>query len=73
MTATGRLPRAGVALRKAALAYPGAQEDMPWGHHAIKVWGKTLWIEESCGAMAPKRLVAEVEAEAKGRSRRSSL
>lgn len=42
MTATAPLPRAGMALRKAALAYPDAKEDMPWGHHAIKVRGKTF-------------------------------
>ena len=42
MTATARLPRAAAALRKAALAYPEAKEDMPWGHHAIKVRGKTF-------------------------------
>src|SRR4051794_25855789 len=41
MAETTRLPRAGAALRKAALAYPEAHEDMPWGHHAIKVRGKT--------------------------------
>ena len=42
MSATTRLPRAGAALRKAALGYPEAHEDMPWGHHAIKVRGKTF-------------------------------
>jgi hypothetical protein len=42
MSATTRLPRAGAALRKAALEYPEAHEDMPWGHHAIKVRGKTF-------------------------------
>jgi predicted DNA-binding protein (MmcQ/YjbR family) len=42
MAATTRLPRAGTALRKAALGYPEAHEDMPWGHHAIKVRGKTF-------------------------------
>lgn len=42
MTATARLPRDGARLRKAALAYPEAYEDMPWGHHAIKVKGKTF-------------------------------
>jgi hypothetical protein len=29
MTADARLPRAGTALRKAALAYPEAYEEMP--------------------------------------------
>jgi predicted DNA-binding protein (MmcQ/YjbR family) len=29
-------------LRKAALAYPDAYEEMPWGHHAIKVKGKAF-------------------------------
>jgi predicted DNA-binding protein (MmcQ/YjbR family) len=42
MSASERLPRSGAALRRAALAYPGAHEDMPWGHHAIKVRGKTF-------------------------------
>jgi predicted DNA-binding protein (MmcQ/YjbR family) len=42
MSATTRLPRAGAALRKAALGYPEAHEEMPWGHHAIKVRGKTF-------------------------------
>ncbi|MFL5403659.1 MAG: MmcQ/YjbR family DNA-binding protein [Gemmatimonadales bacterium] len=120
MGAAGRLPRDGATLRKAALAYPDAYEEMPWGHHAIKVNGKTfvfmaadaetfslsaklpssagpalalpfakpteyglgrsgwvtarfartkglpvpllkLWIEESYRAVAPKRLVAQLE------------
>ena len=30
------------ALRSAALAYPGATEDFPWGHSAFKVRGKTF-------------------------------
>jgi predicted DNA-binding protein (MmcQ/YjbR family) len=120
MTATGRLPRDGARLRKLALRYPDAQEDMPWGHHAIKVKGKSfvflaaddttfslsaklpssggvalklpfasateyglgrsgwvtarfpraarvpvdvlaMWIDESYRAIAPKRLVAELD------------
>jgi len=120
MGATGRLPREGTALRKFALGYPEATEDMPWGHHAIKVKGKSflflaanaesfslsaklpssagvaiklpfaspteyglgrsgwvtarfprggrvpldvlrLWIDESYRAVAPKRLVAQLE------------
>ena len=73
MTATGRLPRAGVALRKAALAYPGAQEDMPWRHHAIKVVGEDAVDRRELWRDGSQRLVAELEAEAKGRSRRSSL
>ena len=36
------LPRDGARLRKLALSYPEAQEDMPWGHHAIKVKGKSF-------------------------------
>jgi predicted DNA-binding protein (MmcQ/YjbR family) len=36
------LPRDGARLRKVALAYPEASEDMPWGHHAIKVKGKSF-------------------------------
>jgi predicted DNA-binding protein (MmcQ/YjbR family) len=35
VVATGRLTREGTALRKFALSYPEATEDMPWGHHAI--------------------------------------
>jgi predicted DNA-binding protein (MmcQ/YjbR family) len=42
MGATGRLTREGTALRKFALGYPEATEDMPWGHHAIKVKGKSF-------------------------------
>jgi predicted DNA-binding protein (MmcQ/YjbR family) len=36
------LPRDGTRLRKLALSYPEAHEDMPWGHHAIKVKGKSF-------------------------------
>jgi len=109
------------ALRKLALAYPGATEDHPWGHSAYKVRGKAFvfvgldedgiglsaklphsnrealllpfaaptryglgksgwvsasfgpdevpplgvlsaWIEESYRAIAPKKLVAELDA-----------
>ena len=42
MVATGRLTREGTALRKFALSYPEATEDMPWGHHAIRVKGKSF-------------------------------
>ena len=42
MVATGRLTREGTALRKFALGYPEAYEEMPWGHHAIKVKGKSF-------------------------------
>ena len=42
MVATGRLTREGTALRKLALSYPEATEAMPWGHHAIKVKGKSF-------------------------------
>lgn len=120
MVEAGRLPREGALLRKLALTYPDAHEDMPWGHHAIKVKGKSfvflaadastfslsaklpssadvalklpfaspteyglgrsgwvtahfprsatvptdilrLWIDESYRAVAPKRLVAQLE------------
>jgi predicted DNA-binding protein (MmcQ/YjbR family) len=130
MAEPARLPRDGARLRKKALAYPGAHEDMPWGHHAIKVKGKTfvflaadsetfslsaklpssadvavtlpfasrteyglgrsgwvtarfprtaripldileLWINESYRAIAPKRLVAELEADVKPISSKS--
>ena len=42
MASTPPLPRAGATLRKRALQYPEAREEMPWGHHAIKVRGKTF-------------------------------
>ena len=42
MSATGRLTREGTTLRKFALGYPEATEGMPWGHHAIKVKGKSF-------------------------------
>ena len=42
MTASGRLTREVTALRKVALSYPEAEEAMPWGHHAIKVKGKSF-------------------------------
>jgi predicted DNA-binding protein (MmcQ/YjbR family) len=125
-----RLPRDGARLRKKALSYPEAHEDMPWGHYAIKVKGKTfvflaadsetfslsaklpssadvavtlpfasrteyglgrsgwitarfprtapipldileLWIDESYRAIAPKRLVAELEPDAPAKPRKS--
>jgi predicted DNA-binding protein (MmcQ/YjbR family) len=37
-----QLPRGGASLRKTALAFPEAYEEMPWGHHAIKVKSKTF-------------------------------
>ena len=120
MGGSTRLPRGGATLRRKALAYPGAYEEMPWGHHAIKVKGKAfvflaadgetfslsaklpsscgvalalpfaspteyglgrsgwvtarlprgsrlpvdileMWVEESYRAIAPKRLVAELD------------
>jgi predicted DNA-binding protein (MmcQ/YjbR family) len=120
MIATVKFPRDGARLRKYALGYPEAYEEMPWGHHAIKVKGKTfvflaadretfslstklpssasealklpfaspteyglgrsgwvtgrfprdsrlpvdvlrLWIDESYRALAPKRLIAQLE------------
>jgi predicted DNA-binding protein (MmcQ/YjbR family) len=123
MVETARLPRDGVRLRKVALAYPEAYEEMPWGHYAIKVRDKTfvflaadsetfslstklpssagealklpfaspteyglgrsgwvtgrfpredrlpfellkLWIDESYRALAPKRLIAQLESTA---------
>jgi predicted DNA-binding protein (MmcQ/YjbR family) len=36
------MTREGGLLRKDALKYPEAYEEMPWGHHAIKVKGKTF-------------------------------
>src|SRR5215213_437650 len=42
MTSTSKLTRDGARLRKLALSYPEAHEDMPWGHHAIKVKGKSF-------------------------------
>jgi predicted DNA-binding protein (MmcQ/YjbR family) len=123
MVETAGLPRDGVRLRKVALAYPEAYEEMPWGHYAIKVRNKTfvflaadsetfslstklpssagealklpfaspteyglgrsgwvtgrfpredrlpfellkLWIDESYRALAPKRLIAQLESPA---------
>ena len=43
------------SLRKAALAYPETREDHPWGESAFKVKD---WLEESFGAVAPKRVSA---------------
>ncbi|HET9887996.1 MAG TPA: MmcQ/YjbR family DNA-binding protein [bacterium] len=42
MTQSAPLPRAGQTLRKKALQYPDAYEEFPWGHHAIKVRGKSF-------------------------------
>lgn len=42
MAAAKHLLRAEAALRKAALAYPEAYEEFPWGHSAIKVKGKVF-------------------------------
>ena len=42
MTQTAPLPRAGQSLRRSALKFPEAYEEFPWGHHAIKVRGKTF-------------------------------
>ena len=53
MVASGRLTREGTALRKHALAYPEAYEEMPWGHHAIKVKGKSfLFLAADGGALS---------------------
>ena len=42
MGTSTRLSRDGARPRKLALSYPEAHEDMPWGHHAIKVKGKSF-------------------------------
>ena len=42
MASSNRLTREGALLRRVALAYPEAYEDMPWGHSAIKVKGKAF-------------------------------
>jgi hypothetical protein len=129
VVASGQLPRDGARLRKLALSYPEAYEEMPWGHHAIKVKGKSfvflaadqatfslsaqlpssagvalrlpfaspteyglgrsgwvtarfpraanlpfnvlgMWIDESYRALAPKRLVAQVDNPPSSRSGR---
>ena len=67
-TTSARLPREGAALRRLALSYPEALEEMPWGHHAIKVGGKAFVPGRQRGhlfpfrgsyrAIAPRRLVA---------------
>jgi hypothetical protein len=54
VVAPARLPRDGARLRKAALAYPEAYEELPWGDHAIKVNGKSFVF------LAPKRLVGQL-------------
>lgn len=131
MTASARLPRDGAKLRKTALGYPEAYEEMPWGHHAIKVKGKAfvflaadqatfslsaklpssagvalqlpfaspteyglgrsgwvtarfprttrlpvdilgMWIDESYRALAPKRLLTQLENTPRSRAQRSS-
>ena len=41
MTVT-TLKRAAAALRRHALGFPGAHEEFPWGHTAIKVKGKAF-------------------------------
>lgn len=40
--APAHLRSAEAALRKSGLGYPGAYEEFPWGHRAIKVKGKTF-------------------------------
>ena len=53
MVASGRLTREGTVLRKHALAYREAYEEMPWGHHAIKVKGKSfLFLAADGGALS---------------------
>jgi predicted DNA-binding protein (MmcQ/YjbR family) len=42
VVSSSSLPHDGRTLRRIALAYPEAYEDMPWGHHAIKVKGKAF-------------------------------
>ena len=41
--ATPKLTRDGKALRKFALGFPGAHEDFPWGHTAVKI-GKKAFV-----------------------------
>ncbi len=53
MSAVDRLPRAGLALEKRALAYPEAALEHPWGHHAVKVRGKAFaFLGGSRGALS---------------------
>ena len=42
MAARDPLAKAEAALRVAAMAYPGATEDFPWGERAIKIKGKVF-------------------------------
>src|SRR5947209_5024337 len=42
MAARDPLAKAEVALRAAAMAYPDATEDFPWGERAIKIKGKVF-------------------------------
>lgn len=41
--ATPKLTSEGKALRKFALRFPGAHEDFPWGHTAVKI-GKKAFV-----------------------------
>jgi predicted DNA-binding protein (MmcQ/YjbR family) len=42
-----------LALRDFSLGYPGAQEDFPWGHRAIKVKGKAfLFMGHEAGGLS---------------------
>jgi hypothetical protein len=57
---SARLPRDGASLRRTALAYPEAYEEMPWGHHAIKVNGKAFVFFAPDRDLLPFRQVAFV-------------
>lgn len=40
-------------LRRHGLGFPGAEEDFPWGHIALKVRGKTFaWLDETDGKLS---------------------
>jgi hypothetical protein len=45
-------------LRAYALGFPEVREDHPWGHSAFI----ERWIDESYRAIAPKKLLATLEA-----------
>jgi len=48
--ATPKLSREGRALRKFALGFPGAHEEFPWGHTAVKIGKKAFVFIASANA-----------------------
>lgn len=49
-------------LRELALGYPETREDHPWGHLALKVRGKKVFLFlNGPGELAPKALVRRLQ------------